>query len=442
MCCVGDADKLCRSLAWDLWVGKMGGERVGYTVYRCVMGLLNCSTNTEAAKDLKAKGSTDETLFFLGMTHELVNMIDILGMAEGIADISEATAKAVYTSYKDYAIHSSNIAAKLLKNQPVSQEDILYLFITPDKQLFFQGIESAKKIGGQLKEEYLGNDELGAYKKGRLTVLVVPIILTGGQYLIAKGPQMLGRMSIFLTATKSAIGNFGAKIAVATKRGWTIVKEATAVTFSKEGKVIKFFKRGERWESDIPRTNADPEFAEFIDADWNTVGSGAAPFIPKWSLRTLDEILDAAIVKKVKDIRQSLTSDYKRSGNIATAKTEIQGLTKTEYFAHNRIDALNPSLAEKVPDISLKPTNTPFSVTSELTSDGRIVFRDIDSEFKILSEINIRLGNNTNATGNIKLFTELAPCNSCQNVFGEFTQRFPNIKIEVIHNSGERLINF
>ena len=27
MCCVGDADKLSRSLAWDLWVGKMGGER-------------------------------------------------------------------------------------------------------------------------------------------------------------------------------------------------------------------------------------------------------------------------------------------------------------------------------------------------------------------------------------------------------------------------------
>lgn len=40
----------------------------------------------------------------------------------------------------------------------------------------------------------------------------------------------------------------------------------------------------------------------------------------------------------------------------------------------------------------------------------------------------------------IKLFTELDPCDSCKNVTDKFITKFKNIEIEVIHNDGIRII--
>ena len=44
------------------------------------------------------------------------------------------------------------------------------------------------------------------------------------------------------------------------------------------------------------------------------------------------------------------------------------------------------------------------------------------------------------AVGKIKLFTELPPCSSCSSVIAQFTEKYPNIIIEVIENGGTRLL--
>ena len=43
------------------------------------------------------------------------------------------------------------------------------------------------------------------------------------------------------------------------------------------------------------------------------------------------------------------------------------------------------------------------------------------------------------AVGKIKLFTELPPCSSCSSVIAQFTEKYPNIIIEVIDNGGKQL---
>lgn len=58
--------------------------------------------------------------------------------------------------------------------------------------------------------------------------------------------------------------------------------------------------------------------------------------------------------------------------------------------------------------------------------------RMVDTEAKILEEIASRLGNNPNATGTIQLLTENPPCASCQSVFQQFRQRYPNINLKVL----------
>lgn len=61
--------------------------------------------------------------------------------------------------------------------------------------------------------------------------------------------------------------------------------------------------------------------------------------------------------------------------------------------------------------------------------------RDLDSEYKILEEIAKKYINNREVNGNIELFTERAPCDSCEYVIKQFRQTFPNIQLNVHHGN-------
>lgn len=156
--------------------------------------------------------------------------------------------------------------------------------------------------------------------------------------------------------------------------------------------------------------------------------------------RVLNPVTDAHIIARVKALRQLLTSDYKKSGNFGWAQTWVPNLSKREYFAHSGIQSFTPTLQERVPDISLKPVVKIFPASVELTLDNAPILRDVDTEYKILTEIAVKLGNQT-SRGKILLFTERPPCNSCSNVIEMFANRY-NIDIEVVHNNGVPLTDF
>ena len=170
---------------------------------------------------------------------------------------------------------------------------------------------------------------------------------------------------------------------------------------------------------------------------WKAV-SGAGKVVN----RTLNTASDLKIIDRVKTLRQKLTSDYKRSGNFGWAETEVSSLSKSEYYAHSGIDELTGTLPERVPDISLKPQSEIFPWSTVPNSAGYPIARNIDTEYKILTEIASKLGNNSNVTGKIKLFTERAPCSSCSNVIDLFSKKYPKIEIEVVHNNDVLLTDF
>lgn len=171
------------------------------------------------------------------------------------------------------------------------------------------------------------------------------------------------------------------------------------------------------------------------------LAEGTGKVVGRRSFRVLDEIADSVLVNKVKSIRSLLPSDLKKGGNLAVADVEIPGM-KNQFYAHNEIDVLADARtsADKVSDISLKSTNPKLKFSKEYTSDGRLTDRDVDSEFKILNDLASKLGDNKNASGKIRLFTELEPCSSCRNAIDEFLGMYKNITIEVIHNNKTRLI--
>ncbi len=83
-----------------------------------------------------------------------------------------------------------------------------------------------------------------------------------------------------------------------------------------------------------------------------------------------------------------------------------------------------------------------FPYTTELSSAGIPISRNVDTEYKILTNLANDIGDNLNITGSVKLFTERAPCPSCVNVIDLFSIRYPNITLEIIHNNGTLLTNF
>lgn len=156
--------------------------------------------------------------------------------------------------------------------------------------------------------------------------------------------------------------------------------------------------------------------------------------------RVLSATGDVALISRVKALRGKMPSDPKRSGNVALAYAEIPSLAKQEFFAHSDIhDLSNSTIRANLPEISLKPTNKIFPSLNAPNKEGKWFDRDVDSEYKILTEIAELLGDDINASGTIKLFTELDTCASCTNVIGLFSAVYEHINIEIIHNNGIRL---
>ncbi|TDX89458.1 UNVERIFIED_CONTAM: putative deaminase of polymorphic toxin system [Lysinibacillus xylanilyticus] len=126
-------------------------------------------------------------------------------------------------------------------------------------------------------------------------------------------------------------------------------------------------------------------------------------------------------------------------GNFGYAEVNISGLDTKEFYAHSKIDAThgNPNYE----GFSVKPTEDKikFSATNAPNEVGDVFLRDMDTEYKILNDIADKLGHNPDASGKIKLFTELDTCGSCSRVINAFSKEYPNIDIEIIHNNGQKI---
>jgi len=122
-----------------------------------------------------------------------------------------------------------------------------------------------------------------------------------------------------------------------------------------------------------------------------------------------------------------------KGGNVGFAEVNIasvssEPLVMKAYSGYNEsVGAFLPKPAGNVDTWILKPSEA----TSKYIGGPEAYLRDVDTEFKILETIAQRLGNNTNAVGQINLFSERIVCPSCSNVVTQFRQRFPNIQLNV-----------
>ena len=171
-----------------------------------------------------------------------------------------------------------------------------------------------------------------------------------------------------------------------------------------------------------------------------TEGGGSTKGVSKADVRLIDKINDSKILSRIDEIRNKLPSKLKKKFNFAYAQADIDVLDKNEFFSHSKIqslDDISDEVAARLDGISLKPENQQFetlNINKDNVVDGINSWnRNVDTEFKIIEDINGKLGNNVNAKGNITLYTDLYPCPSCQYVVEQFMEKYPNIKVDIIY---------
>ena len=157
------------------------------------------------------------------------------------------------------------------------------------------------------------------------------------------------------------------------------------------------------------------------------------------SPRQVDNALDEVFLNNAEDVKKMLPKWSRNKDNYAYAEVNIEGIDKKQFFAHSSIDTEIKSVQGI--GISLKPNSSPFEtfeVNKKNVINGEGAWmRDVDTEYKILSDLQKRLGTNYSAKGTIKLYTKLEPCPSCIRVIGQFKKMYPNIEVEIVYSLGK-----
>jgi hypothetical protein len=122
-------------------------------------------------------------------------------------------------------------------------------------------------------------------------------------------------------------------------------------------------------------------------------------------------------------IRQLYLKKPVGKGNVAVAQVQLQN--NVNFCAGATSRAKSPTDVPKPKSLGgqFEPIIDSYS--------GRLM--DTDAEYKLLSAIaeTLEIVYNIDVEGSLYLYTELQPCESCQNILYQFQQKFPNLRLKV-----------
>jgi hypothetical protein len=131
-------------------------------------------------------------------------------------------------------------------------------------------------------------------------------------------------------------------------------------------------------------------------------------------LKYPDGIPPAEGARFTEEVRSSLQIQGR---NVAVAEVSVGGRSEMLTAVSGRASPPGTAPAPESPLFTTKPSGA--------------MTRAYDSEVKILEDV--AKGLPSDARGAISLYTERAPCNSCQGVIEQFQEHFPWIKVTITH---------
>ena len=156
-------------------------------------------------------------------------------------------------------------------------------------------------------------------------------------------------------------------------------------------------------------------------------------------IRLIEPGRDDPALARIEIVRARLPEKNRRRNNFAWAVAKIEGLEKTEYYAHsgiNGLGGLSADAAAGIPDISPRCKKGRFEVlcvnhADEIEGDDCWP-RYMDTECKILEDLAGRLPD-PSVSGRVRLYTDLYPCASCRHVMAQFLGAYTNVRMQVLY---------
>ncbi|TGN26080.1 fibronectin type III domain-containing protein [Empedobacter tilapiae] len=161
---------------------------VGAATYYGFFGILYCATNEESCKN-----SSSTVKFITGATHELAASVDVVQIVEGVVALVKGGASVTMKSYVDYYKNLQKIS----QNQAASPRQALEVILFPPANSSITVVEKAIEVGDSFIKNYFTEcdqyqlkdgsiADMCAYRYGEITVMVVPIVFTAGEWAITK----------------------------------------------------------------------------------------------------------------------------------------------------------------------------------------------------------------------------------------------------------------
>ncbi|WP_445305788.1 deaminase domain-containing protein [Microcoleus sp. T3_D1] len=125
-------------------------------------------------------------------------------------------------------------------------------------------------------------------------------------------------------------------------------------------------------------------------------------------------------------IRQQYLKKPVGKGNVALAELQVKGGVAFCAAATSRGGSKSP--IREIP----KPKSAGGQFEPAIDSRTQRMM-DTDAEYKVLSQIadTLEMFYDLEVEGQLYLYTEFQPCESCNSILRQFKEKFPHIKIEV-----------
>ena len=200
-------------------------------------------------------------------------------------------------------------------------------------------------------------------------------------------------------------------------------------------------------EADIVVDILNPqEVKEFVDgykAICDQVRNGEV--IPNLNIRDLEKLAEGSrevksLIDKFKvgkinqsdfDVQKQVI--FESLGNIAIARANINTLEQEVFKAYSNY--------RNVDNFSFSNYGEKGKYEAKWIGEGNTKrYAEYDTEMQILSDIDKQLGGNSKAVGEVIVYTERVPCESCLWVKSQFEADYPNIQLTFVDGQNNIII--
>ncbi len=159
-------------------------------IYRGIFGTLYCSTGEDALKN-----AGDVSKYFGGALHELIATVDVAEMVSGLISLGKGAVISTIDSYTSYIRDIKQTIDDIKNNTPIANEELIRRMMPPNVRQSTALIKTAVNIGDKFVKFYFTDcKDMCPYRYGQVTVIIVPIVLTAGNWAVVKGGALVARL--------------------------------------------------------------------------------------------------------------------------------------------------------------------------------------------------------------------------------------------------------